>query len=131
MGLTYSTYAYRYFYDSWSWFKYNNFLISHSNGTWSLLCTTNVLIVVNREREFYDFSFLARRLGNWQMEIGSTRGERLSKAASRLCFLTAFGYVSVSRIRAQILGATYVILHASRPHILCDVHENIVGGSSR
>lgn len=110
-------YVCRSFYVFSSWFNYNNLLISYSNGTWSTLNVPYLLSSTGRVSEIFMtflFGATSRELANGEgIQTGSRTGRKTldGSVASLLSHGVRQGH------RAEILGATYVILHACLAYI--------------
>lgn len=97
-----------------SWFNYNNLLISHSNGTWYLLSSTGRLRA--RFLRLFFFGATSRELANDKgIQTGSSIGRKTLDSGGGIATLLSHGVRL--RLRAEILAATYVILHACLVYI--------------
>lgn len=76
------------------------------------------------------FGATSRELAN---DEGIQTGSRTGRKTLDNDVATLLSHGIRQGLRDEILGATYVCnsTRVSRLHILCDMHENVVGGSSR
>lgn len=110
----YVLYICRSFYVFSSWFNYNNLLISHSNGTWYLLSSSGRLRA--RFLRLFFFGATSRELANDEgMQTGSRTGRKTLDSGGGIATLLSHGVRL--RLLAEILRATYVILHACLVYI--------------